>query len=122
MAETKEDVFVAGRSADKARALLAAAEEAKVDPTLVRATLNGYYVPAGVADKYEAAQKKSAAADKKAKSDADAKAKADAEAAAKAEAEAKAKAEADAKAAADAEAAKKNQSNTSTAKTAGDTK
>jgi hypothetical protein len=37
--------FVEGRSAEKARSLLKAAEDQGIDPSLVRTTYNGYFVP-----------------------------------------------------------------------------
>lgn len=47
--------FVAGRGRDKAIALLAAADRAGVDQTLVRTVSDGFTVPVAVADEYEKA-------------------------------------------------------------------
>lgn len=59
-------VFVAHRTTANAKALLAAAKEAKVPAREVRANLTGFTVPEKVAEKYEAAQHKSAPATKSA--------------------------------------------------------
>lgn len=52
------EAFIAGRSQANAAAVLAAAEAAGVDASLVRtSSRGGYIVPEAVADKYEAPEK-----------------------------------------------------------------
>jgi hypothetical protein len=45
--------FVAGRSREHAKAILAAAKAAGVDPSLVQTTLDGYLAPEAAVKKYE---------------------------------------------------------------------
>jgi hypothetical protein len=53
MATTDEYGFVAGRSRKNAQALLDIAEKQGIDSTLIRTTMDGYYVPVSVAKEYE---------------------------------------------------------------------